>query len=107
MSYSELLLITAHCSWIVKKKNSHQLSLLSSLSRWMWFGDGFFFFFLLLLFVVVVDLAGGGWWVDVVVGGAESSWVEREREREYKMIKKEYLNEVLKKKSSDIRYIIK
>ena len=106
MSYSELLLITAHCSWIVKKKNSHQLSLLSL--------DGcglvmvfFFFFFLLLLFVVVVDLAGGGWWVDVVVGGAESSWVEREREREYKMIKKEYLNEVLKKKSSDIRYIIK
>ena len=57
--------------------------------------------------MVVVDLAGGGWWVDVVVGGAESSWVEREREREYKMIKKEYLNEVLKKKSSDIRYIIK
>ena len=31
--------------------------------------------------MVVVDLAGGGWWVDVVVGGAESSWVERERER--------------------------
>ena len=40
LSYSELLLITTHCSWIVKKiKNnnnnnlySHQLSLLSSLS---------------------------------------------------------------------------
>ena len=58
----------------------------------------FFFFFLLLLFVVVVDLVGGGdvgwmWWLAVlrVVG-------LREREREYKMIKKEYLNEVLKKK---------
>ena len=49
------------------------------------------FFFSLLLFVVEMDLAGGGdggwmWWlwyrwVDVVAGGAENSWVEKERDR--------------------------
>ena len=53
---------------------------------WMWR-----FFFSLLLFVVEIDLAGGGdggwmWWlwyrwVDVVAGGAENSWVEKERDR--------------------------
>ena len=49
-SYSELLSITAHCNWIVKKiilLYSHQHSSLtslfsgiSSLSRWLWSSDG-------------------------------------------------------------------
>ena len=52
-SYNELLLITTHCSWIVKKKKiiltnylfSHfsllfPLSFLSSLSWWLWSCDG-------------------------------------------------------------------
>ena len=46
LSYIELLLITTHCSWIVKKiKNnnnnnlySHQISLL--FPRWLWSNDG-------------------------------------------------------------------
>ena len=45
----------------------------------------------------------------MVVSGAENSWVERERERENKkIIKKEYLNEVLKKnRNFDVRNIVK
>ena len=96
LSYSELILITAHCSWIVKIYiyfYSHQLSLLSpdgyGLAMVRWSDNGFFsltdgpmvtmwflghvevfFYFFWLFFVVAVDLVGGWWrwwWVDVVV----------------------------------------
>ena len=80
LSYSELLLITTHYSWIVKKKkkkkfltNSHfsllfPFSLLSSLfsSQCLWFGHGFFFFSLsLMVRWSQCSVLGSWWWVTV------------------------------------------
>ena len=56
--------------------------------------EGFFFFFLL-------------WFVVEVEKERDRGERDREREEEYKIIKKEYLNEVLKKKSFNVRYVVK
>ena len=54
------------------------------------------------LVVAMVGGCGGcgmGGWVDVVAGGAENNWVEKERDRgeRGKIIKKQYLNEMVNK----------
>ena len=48
----------------------------------------------------MVGGCGMGGWVDVVAGVAENNWVEKVRDRgeRGKIIKKQYLNEMVKKK---------